>query len=1627
SVERGEPSRRTTISAAIHQSGLYGREARRKPLLSKRHMAARLEFAKMHLKDSQTMRNKFSGLMRQRLKLFGVNARRRHVWRKPGTAHHQANTIPTVKHGGGSIMLWGCFSAAGTGRLVRIEGKMNAAMYRDILDENLLQSTLDLRLGQHTCDFLSSLSCQPLLFRGGETSPSPYLTAVCDPLGEGLMLLGDHHRSCTLYLRTGGAASRDRRQDERQRRDVLDSTEIPAEHIDPAAIDLTPLVNTLINSSQSGSRQLFSLLSVTSYSSLALHKLTLLVYNISSITSLESSLFRRRFCYCVTNETNDLTDFTAILLDVMGNSTSYLHELFKSASILSEIHLHEHFTKPLSVNTVRRYISKCKLKLYHAKRKPYINNTQKRRHWRLWARAHLRWTDALKWKSVLWSDESTFQIVGRRVLRAKEGKGPSGLLSEQSSKASICDGREVPELWEVDSITPLFNQTIVEGPHRVSPTTSDETAATTAKVTSARPPVTSPRPPKTVTESQTTADTTTRRMTPTPTRAAETQTTTTISPPTSTLQVTSAATSRSTGTSARLTTRPTTSAPVISPTRQHTTTTLHPTRLSGPTGARRTTRPLSRRTTTPRESVDAEKPDTATTATSGMKNTRLKCVAASGESPSPEVQVMFLIWIFVLSAAPNALSATSIFCPDPEASDQSTDYMTDCLGLRFTWLHSVYDNFPSLLTFALKLRCATGLCPRDLEDYGCSCRYVATGNPVDPLDICCETHRLCYQDAAPCRQQLLLPNNFTCSAANSSCDAGDWCQQRLCECDQAAIDCMTQSSYDSTLRGRSVSACSAANRTDLLNGTVEAGEAFRESDVLSAGNDSVSYPISNSSLLSAAEIDPLMTGRVDNQSDAVRTDGGLVTSPPQPTPAEEFEGGEGGAEEETTTSFISKAAHNYIWLELTVLKASKTPRNNPPRFVSCCSMTQLAQSSPVAAFTDLNEALTEEALGLKEINKDQTTHNPSAISADSVLFVHDSETLSGTETAPIKLSFSSGDENMQTSSTPVSQADITPSSRTTTPRGPKPTGLQESSEEGSVVVTPSSLTSAKPQISSSEKITTTSSVKVLKSSSEEEEDDEGEQEASDEHSVKDMITVPTTTTVTAQTGSTEEASEVKKTSASLTGGGVVTFTFTPATPSAASEEGGQKGVGVEESASFLRATQETISSVTKRSPDRNAAASPETRNASQEEDFRPAAAPPSRAPGQETRQSTTSSPTSAPREIRVTSVKPRSESSPATTREAESEEERQERSETAEKPPCVDGDRTVSSQEKDIDGAEWDVAQKRTVPFFAWSLLESVGLSDIQLQPDSKECSRSFTLYGSDGRARREMPALGEMLHCLTGRCPHEYEMYGCYCGQEGGGQPLDQLDRCCFFHHCCLKQIGSMGCRSDRKLSAQISCEGGKPRCQGVTVCDKLQCVCDKTTAECMAAAHFNHSLPSQQQCRGPGPPCRRASRPPKPRLSPQSSEELQGGGSDVDDSGQETSTDANTPPPRRVENSDESSDLKDGEKSDRPAEPSGLSTRPHPPPPSSEERGEPSTLGGTQAYNHRPSAGQSQGQRPAGRPAGTEVKGEEEEEEEEEGGGEEEEGEGEEEEEEEEKKLEANVLLFKGSFSGASLFKDR
>ena len=46
-------------------------------------------------------------------------------------------------------MLWVCFSAKGTGRLHRIEGRMNGAMYQEILGDNVLPSMRALKMDQN--------------------------------------------------------------------------------------------------------------------------------------------------------------------------------------------------------------------------------------------------------------------------------------------------------------------------------------------------------------------------------------------------------------------------------------------------------------------------------------------------------------------------------------------------------------------------------------------------------------------------------------------------------------------------------------------------------------------------------------------------------------------------------------------------------------------------------------------------------------------------------------------------------------------------------------------------------------------------------------------------------------------------------------------------------------------------------------------------------------------------------------------------------------------------------------------------------------------------------------------------------------------------------------------------------------------------------------------------------------------------------------------------------------------------------------------------------------------------------------------------------------------------------------
>ncbi len=57
-----------------------------------------------------------------------------------GEEYQENCALPTAKHGGGSIMVWGCMTTAGTGELRFIKGNIDSNMYCDILKQKMMSS-----------------------------------------------------------------------------------------------------------------------------------------------------------------------------------------------------------------------------------------------------------------------------------------------------------------------------------------------------------------------------------------------------------------------------------------------------------------------------------------------------------------------------------------------------------------------------------------------------------------------------------------------------------------------------------------------------------------------------------------------------------------------------------------------------------------------------------------------------------------------------------------------------------------------------------------------------------------------------------------------------------------------------------------------------------------------------------------------------------------------------------------------------------------------------------------------------------------------------------------------------------------------------------------------------------------------------------------------------------------------------------------------------------------------------------------------------------------------------------------------------------------------------------------------
>ena len=68
------------------------------------------------------------------------------IWQTPKEEYDKKCKVPTVKHGGGNVKMWGYLAWNGVENLVFVERNMTGEMYKSSLDENLFQSSKKLQL-----------------------------------------------------------------------------------------------------------------------------------------------------------------------------------------------------------------------------------------------------------------------------------------------------------------------------------------------------------------------------------------------------------------------------------------------------------------------------------------------------------------------------------------------------------------------------------------------------------------------------------------------------------------------------------------------------------------------------------------------------------------------------------------------------------------------------------------------------------------------------------------------------------------------------------------------------------------------------------------------------------------------------------------------------------------------------------------------------------------------------------------------------------------------------------------------------------------------------------------------------------------------------------------------------------------------------------------------------------------------------------------------------------------------------------------------------------------------------------------------------------------------------------------
>ena len=126
-----------TVRRRLQSAGLFARRPAKKPYITPKNRRARVAWAKEHLTwTAQQWRNVlFSD--ESKYALFGSDGQQ-YIRRPRGKKFDPAYQLPSIKHGGGSCMVWGCFSMRGMGPLFHLKSIMDRHVYLEILEKVML-------------------------------------------------------------------------------------------------------------------------------------------------------------------------------------------------------------------------------------------------------------------------------------------------------------------------------------------------------------------------------------------------------------------------------------------------------------------------------------------------------------------------------------------------------------------------------------------------------------------------------------------------------------------------------------------------------------------------------------------------------------------------------------------------------------------------------------------------------------------------------------------------------------------------------------------------------------------------------------------------------------------------------------------------------------------------------------------------------------------------------------------------------------------------------------------------------------------------------------------------------------------------------------------------------------------------------------------------------------------------------------------------------------------------------------------------------------------------------------------------------------------------------------------------